>query len=298
MSFIAFRRPTLGQCLASRPGAFTLLEILVVVAIMMLLAALLFPVFAQARERARRTTCLSNLKQMGSAMLMYSQDNDGFLPAWTNFWVCATNGTTGGIGPNDATTCGDDTPDRYWDAAIWPYVKSGAPGALNPEMGGVWHCPSSELDERYTSYGYSMGIAVYSLDEFYYLFPPEASLHDATRTVFVGDGGTAGRLGRPQDLQGYAQRHVPGYEWMVGGTKAYSRDAPFRHQDGANYLFCDGHAKWMKASAIYPHPVPPAPPIPDGHAYCSRARHFARTAPERDFYIAQALARGVTCSID
>ena len=280
-------------------AGFTLLEILVVVAILTLLAALLFPVFSQARERARRTSCLSNLKQIGLGMLMYSQDNDEHLPAWTNFWVCATNGTTGGIGPNDTTTCGDDTADRYWDAAILPYIKSGDPGDLSvPDSGGVWHCPASELDEGYSSYGYSMGIAVYSLEEFYYLFPPEASLNDPARTVFVGDGGTAGRLGRPQDLQGYAQKYVPGYEYYVGGVKAYSRDAPFRHQGGANYLFCDGHAKWLGAKTIYPHPTPPALPIPTGASYCARAAYFARTAPERAFYQGQAASLGVVCNFN
>ncbi len=280
------------------PTAFTLLELLVVVAIIAILAALLFPVFSQARERARRTACLSNLKQMGLGIQMYSQDNDEHLPAWTSYWVCATNGTTGGAGPDGGVDCGVDAASKYWDAAILPYVKMGDPGnALKPDTGGVWHCPDSELGENYTSYGYSQGLAAFSTyDAFYYLFPPVASLRDPTQTVIIGDGGTTGRLGTPSQMQGYAEKYVPDYEYIKDGKRAYTRDAPFRHQNGANYLFCDGHAKWLPAQKIYPHPAPPTAPFPArGEAYCSRARHFTRTSEEHELMIQIAAGKGVTC---
>src|SRR5262245_11847086 len=74
------RRTDMVKSIRNRRGGFTLIELLVVIAIIAILAAILFPVFAQAREKARQTTCTSNLKQMGNAMLMYVQDYDETFP--------------------------------------------------------------------------------------------------------------------------------------------------------------------------------------------------------------------------
>ena len=99
------RRPT---------RAFTLIELLVVIAILAILAAILFPVFARAREKARQTACLSNLKQIGSAILMYAQDYEESLPLV------------------ESGTCG--TPDSYgWADLVYPYVKNAQ----------VFDCPSA-----------------------------------------------------------------------------------------------------------------------------------------------------------
>jgi prepilin-type N-terminal cleavage/methylation domain-containing protein/prepilin-type processing-associated H-X9-DG protein len=91
--------------LATSRKAFTLIELLVVIAIIAILAAILFPVFAKARERAQATTCLSNQKQLVLAFMMYAQDNNGRLPRW---WT-----PTGG--PNGA---------RDWAVDTTPYVRS------------------------------------------------------------------------------------------------------------------------------------------------------------------------------
>src|SRR5579862_2400615 len=90
---------------------FTLIELLVVIAIIAILAAILFPVFAQAREKARQTACLSNQKQIGLALVQYTMDYDGWLPQ-----------ADGG------------NPDMYIIAArMMPYIKNFA----------VWKCPDS-----------------------------------------------------------------------------------------------------------------------------------------------------------
>src|SRR5450432_2383849 len=100
--------------------AFTLIELLVVIAIIAILAAILFPVFAQAREKARQTSCLSNLKQLGLGFLMYASDNDGYFPApITNYgakdgapptWVTGDPNAIAGAGFQDS-------------GGIFPYIK-------------------------------------------------------------------------------------------------------------------------------------------------------------------------------
>ena len=110
-----------------RTNGFTLIELLVVIAIIAILAAILFPVFAKVREKARQTTCVSNEKQMGLAMLQYVQDYDETYPMMQYY---------------DA-----NNQPISWTSAVYPYVKNGTGNTVNGTQyyygtGGVWSCPS------------------------------------------------------------------------------------------------------------------------------------------------------------
>ncbi len=110
--------------LSSTRRGFTLIELLVVIAIIAILAAILFPVFAQARESARKTTCTSNLRQLGQAMTMYIQDYDDVFP------VCNFSDTSTGFPPN-VHLDGSGSP-IYLTDTLRPYVKND----------GVFLCPT------------------------------------------------------------------------------------------------------------------------------------------------------------
>ncbi len=283
---------------------FTLIELLVVIAIIALLAAILFPAFANAREQARRSACLNNEKNIGTALLMYAQDNDEGFPAWTTAFIyqtsasttCSDAGNSYGHGPQTA-----DTPTAYWDAKLLPYVKNGnRPSSVAggiPVSGGVWQCPNSERPSTIRSYGLSMG-AMYDMDPTHcrsYMYPIVTEMDFPGELIFLGDGGTAGRLGRPQDQQGYFEKYVT--PPAAGG---FTRDAPFRHQDGANYLFCDGHAKYVKADLVYPHPTPPSTAYATvaQAGYCSRAKYFSFNRAIRDYHFSlMTAATAAACKV-
>jgi prepilin-type N-terminal cleavage/methylation domain-containing protein len=100
---------------------FTLVELLVVIAVIALLAAILFPVFAQAREKARQASCLSNLKQIGAEMLMYTDDYDGRFPGGGAYlWVPGPQGSWDEM----PTACCGDVAQGNIAFLLMPYVKS------------------------------------------------------------------------------------------------------------------------------------------------------------------------------
>ena len=199
---------------------FTLIELLVVIAIIAILAAILFPVFAKAREKARQSSCLSNVKQLALASLQYAQDYDEMLPA--------------------SYKAG---PPSYWTLSISPYIKNTQ----------IFYCPSlSGLSDTAWSgsqmaYGWNYNYLTYAVPgraAGYNL--PTASLgtvQSPAETVMLGDGPacanmTAGTLYYP-DIYPGSRINAMGY--VIGYSGAYFPN--LRHNDLANIAFVDGHAK-------------------------------------------------------
>ena len=198
---------------------FTLIELLVVIAIIAILAAILFPVFAKAREKARQSSCLSNIKQLSLGFMQYAQDYDELLPQdYRCPWAT-----------------------RYtWRAMIYPYVKNAQ----------VFSCPSDS--NRYT--GALVGVCASG----------EGSLLSGygDNTMHYNGGAptppgvvdcSLGQIAMPAELILIGDSNGGSHQISLDvNTLGYVRtDAgALRHNEGANYGFADGHAKWMKPSSI------------------------------------------------
>ena len=219
----------LRRFLPIRKG-FTLIELLVVIAIIALLSAILFPVFARARENARKTSCLNNQKQLGLALAQYTQDNDERLIPYT---------TTGGSFPDPAVP---NWTAWAWNRDIQPYLKSIQ----------VIRCPSESRNGD-TSYGYNMtlgtngrSIADVPLVSKTVAFADVIGHTPTTPQqclVFLIPSGTGGNRHMSRKLVNPANL-AAGYT-DSGGSSVAGRIHATRHLDGANYLFVDGHVKWM-----------------------------------------------------
>jgi prepilin-type N-terminal cleavage/methylation domain-containing protein/prepilin-type processing-associated H-X9-DG protein len=265
---------------SNRRFAFTLIELLVVIGIIAVLAAILFPVFASAREKARAIACLSNTKQLALSEMQYCQDNDEKYAPGCNPY---------GLG-------------QGWAGQLYPYVKSTA----------VFRCPddSTSLPGTPVSFAYNRNCSLYNpqgnsgADG-----TPLASFTASSKTVLlcevvnsgyyditIGDthnvpaghsnpddyqpdgidgwagGSPAGcGLGSQWDITGYNTsfggnnngnnvKYATGYlRNSDGGTYGNFTGATGRHQNGSNYVMADGHAKWLLGSAVsggYPNASP------------------------------------------
>lgn len=230
---------------------FTLIELLVVIAIISLLAAILFPVFSRARENARRSSCLSNLKQIGLGMMQYTQDYDERYPmgAYKNL-VSPPDGASNGPSVIDTDP---SKPSGYfqvrhnatwasrhfvtWMDIIHPYIKSVQ----------VFVCPShtrkdtADANIILPSYGYSTAISNWHYAYLRYCsgcgVAPDLPLslaqvnHPASTYMVVESQGPVtydtGPLGQGDAARGAAPEYV----------------AP--HLEGGSSVFADGHAKWV-----------------------------------------------------
>lgn len=239
---------------------FTLVELLVVIAIIAILAAILFPVFARAREKARQTSCASNLKGFMTAILMYSNDNDSMMPL-------AISGSDQ-VGSVPAKANGWSEFGVH--AEIMPYVKSdgvfqcpsdsGFTAGATPKSGG-WTLPSTSTkiwEANGTSYKFNSD----SLSQ----FPSTSSTTQLTPNPKPGATNTSkykkGKLIGPGDgtytqevpfplPESFFQRPAETYimrcyiaPWDITADEG---DRNFMHKDGTMVAFTDGHVKWVNS---------------------------------------------------
>lgn len=234
-------------------SAFTLIELLVVIAIIAILAAILFPVFAQAREKARQTACLSNMKQLLTAEQMYTQDYDEMLPRIRNFNFTA-------IGVKWAWGIQD---------ALGPYVKNDQ----------VWKCPSDPIlrDDCDDTYGSPISYSFTHYQSGQYELESTFGLHayysSQSSKTLASIGAPADTISMfelwttPAYTEGYAYwrwdvrgvRTLPVYPNTLSFTWCSSKPGAARmsiggHNQLGNYGFADGHAKALRQEALMPLP--------------------------------------------
>ena len=236
--------------------AFTLIELLVVIAIIAILAAILFPVFAQAREKARQTSCLSNLKQLGLAYAMYRTDYDGVNP------ITIMSG-----------------PSGSWLNASQPYIKNR----------GIYRCPSDTSPKpwattdaqffadyatpdytkfRRCSYIFNAWL-MGPIPFFTFTYGAESSVPSPASVIYLAESnenpeGSTPPYGALDHFSPMCWGNPdPGYEKLAGysctgyppfwdATKTETKELVLhRHSDGANYAYLDGHAKYQKWTQIW-----------------------------------------------
>ncbi len=245
---------------ADQRRGFTLIELLVVIAIIAILAAILFPVFAQAREKARQASCLSNMKQHGLAILMYSQDYDELMPqgllnipgiGWgaTYFWSTPYDirGGSAGLG------------QCIWANAIQSYMKNV----------GVLECPSTmpwSLNATPTVRTPHRISGIFNGDLGSY---PQPGIPQQADVIMVWTGFLkSGPLGyanvnptltcpdatqpcvyQPRSAAGCAAATTNGYRDALRLYAGMPKYNSWVHGSGDNFTFADGHSKWRPLKA-------------------------------------------------
>ena len=225
-----------------RKKGFTLIELLVVIAIISILAAILFPVFARTKEKARQTSCASNLQQLGLAYASYRVDYDGKLPmmvAWSS-----------------------SGSEYRWIQAIFSYVNNYQ----------VYACPSNEVAQDATdpsrpnrnapmpetSFLYSLGSVMAQrgtilsetavkdpagtwmlMDGWYFTGTTELTSYNVFMYNFAGEGAMLVGQSIASWVNGRTTQSVPSRQVL---------DRLLRHNDGVNVAYYDGHVKWQKAA--------------------------------------------------
>lgn len=248
---------------SSRRNGFTLIELLVVIAIIAILAAILFPVFAKVREKARQTACLSNEKQISLAMMQYIQDNDDREPSALG----NVNRLTG------------------WAGRLYPYVKSkGAFVCPDDSTANVTvsYCINNNLLDTSSLPARGVTLAELVSPSMTILFceivgegqydvsnqNPNDWFSDIANPFWNGDtpgGSPAGFGGTLDGFDPYGGNHfgadcVGGPCTLKYATGYFSNTSPTvysqfsgrlgRHSDGSNFIMTDGHVKWARGSSV------------------------------------------------
>lgn len=248
-----------------RHFGFTLIELLVVIAIIAILAAILFPVYATAREKARQTTCASNLKQIALADAQYTQDND----------ECLVPDYIG-----NSPWFGFDGNQRWMDL-LYPYVKTTAvfecPDDPNSQANPyVWANPSDPNVINGQNYAWDPGS--YAINNTYYdgtdgvkapglmmnvgvapvrtsqLEHPATTIHYCDYLSYTAISNPATGISAPEVAWPNESNPTTGADFAISIANSFSPpllwSMQFRHSGGANVLWCDGHVKWVKPGDV------------------------------------------------
>jgi prepilin-type N-terminal cleavage/methylation domain-containing protein/prepilin-type processing-associated H-X9-DG protein len=201
----------------SRRG-FTLIELLVVIAIIAILAAILFPVFAKAREKARQSSCLNNIKQLATAEVTYCQDYDEMTGPYGNQTCIA----------NAAWTC------KHWTDIMVPYLKSTQ----------VLMCPSTSSHGASADYGinyYSVCGCGGGNELAKFQWPAQTSIFMDAQVSSTNPQGIEIVYSYINWPNAHPNGAADGNDW---------NRVSIRHNNGANVAFLDGHAKWAPRSTV------------------------------------------------
>lgn len=231
-------------------AAFTLIELLVVIAIIAILAAILFPVFAQAREQAKQAVCTSNVRQIGLALQMYTQDNDETLPIFYAYNTQSPDGQPARAG---------DLLHKGIELEILPYTKNK----------DIFKCPDdsgSKLVSEDASYGCPGRNSYQACYGSSYFFMPgsfsvaagESSMNNSSSNYTVNKPVTLSAFQAPSDTRLMRDEMMPWFGASdVNGVKYGYYPTYFQqwHARGGGIVFVDGHAKFVTSAGDFDHEV-------------------------------------------